>query len=81
MKTPERFAELKLIVRLVPIVRRVMIGVAGRPSIECTVTVIQKEKKALHKLGDHYIAYRAAEMSKLVREALIIEVRCHEQNS
>jgi hypothetical protein len=43
--------------------------------------ISKNEKKALHKLGDEYMAYRDAKMSKLVREALIIEVKCHEQNS
>jgi hypothetical protein len=40
-----------------------------------------REKKALHKLGDHYMAFRDADLSRIVREGLIIEVRCHEQNS
>lgn len=40
-----------------------------------------KEKKALHKLGDEYMAYSDAKLSKQVQERLIFEVRCHEQNS
>jgi hypothetical protein len=40
-----------------------------------------KEKNALHKQGDNYMAYRDAEMSKAVRDGLIIEVMCHEQDS
>ena len=39
------------------------------------------EEKALRKLGDEYMAYSNAELSKLVQERLIVEVRCHEQNS
>jgi hypothetical protein len=42
--------------------------------------ISKKEKKALHKLGDQYMAYRDADISKLTREGLIIEVKCHEQN-
>jgi hypothetical protein len=40
-----------------------------------------KEEKALRKLGDEYMAYSNAELSNLVLERLIVEVRCHEQNS
>jgi len=43
--------------------------------------ISRKEKKALHKLADHYMAYRDSELSMVVQEGLIIEVRCHEQNS
>jgi hypothetical protein len=39
------------------------------------------EEKALRKLGDEYMAYSNAELSKLVQERLIVEVRCDEQNS
>lgn len=44
-------------------------------------TITKKEKKALHKIGDEYMAFRDAQLAKMVREELIIEVRCHEQNS
>jgi hypothetical protein len=40
-----------------------------------------REKKALHKLGDEYMAFRDADLSGMVRDGLIIEVRCNEQNS
>ena len=43
--------------------------------------ISKKEKKALHKLGDQYMAYSNAEISELVRKQLVIEVACHEQNS
>jgi hypothetical protein len=37
--------------------------------------VSKKERLALLKLGDHYMKLSEAEMSKLVREKLVIEVR------
>lgn len=43
--------------------------------------ISKKEKKALLKLGDHYMAFGDADMTKLVREELIIEVRCHEPDT
>ncbi len=39
-----------------------------------------KEKTALHKQGDNYMAYRDDDMSKLVQNGLIIEVMYHEQD-
>jgi hypothetical protein len=36
--------------------------------------ITSKEKKALHKQGDNYMAYREADMSKLVQDGLIVEV-------
>jgi hypothetical protein len=38
--------------------------------------ISKKEKKALQKLGDQYMEYKGDQMSQLVREGLIIEVRC-----
>jgi hypothetical protein len=43
--------------------------------------ISSREKKALHKLGDDYMAFRDADLSRMVRDGLIIEVRCNEQNS
>jgi hypothetical protein len=43
--------------------------------------ISKKEKEALDKIGAVYIRYTDAELSKLVREGLIIEVKCYEQNS
>ena len=43
--------------------------------------ISRKEKAALQRLGEQYLAYRDAEMSELARKGLIIEVRCHEPNS
>jgi hypothetical protein len=43
--------------------------------------ISSREKKALHKLGDEYMAFRDADLSGMVRDGLIIEVRCNEQNS
>jgi hypothetical protein len=43
--------------------------------------ISQREKKALHKLGDQYMEYRDADLSRMVRDRVIIEVRCNEQNS
>ena len=40
-----------------------------------------RKKTALHKLGDHYMTFREVDLSNMVRDELIIEVRCHEQNS
>ncbi len=43
--------------------------------------ITPREKQALHKLGDHYMTFRDADMSKLVQDGSIIEVICHEQDS
>jgi hypothetical protein len=43
--------------------------------------ITPKEKKALHKLGDHYLAQSATVLAKAIRDGDIIEVRCHEQDS
>jgi hypothetical protein len=43
--------------------------------------ISSREEKALRKLGNEYMAYSIAELSMLVQEGLIVEVRCHEQNS
>ncbi len=43
--------------------------------------ISREEKEALRKLGDAYVAYHDAQLAKMVREGLIIEVECHEQNS
>jgi hypothetical protein len=40
-----------------------------------------KEKRALHKLGDHYMAFDDAGVSELVQDGSIFEVVCHEQDS
>lgn len=37
--------------------------------------ISSKEKKALHKLGDEYMSYSNANLSKQVQERLIFEVR------
>jgi hypothetical protein len=39
-----------------------------------------REKQALHKLGDHYMTFSDAALSRTVRDGGIVEVRCHEQN-
>jgi hypothetical protein len=43
--------------------------------------ISKKEKIALLRLGDHYMAFSDAEMTKLVREGLSIEVACHEPDT
>jgi hypothetical protein len=40
-----------------------------------------KERRALRKLGDQFMEYRDAELSEMVQDKAIIEVRCHEQDS
>jgi hypothetical protein len=40
--------------------------------------ISKNEKRALHKLGEQYMEYQDAQMSKLCAEGLIIEVWCHE---
>jgi hypothetical protein len=39
-----------------------------------------REKEALHKLGDCYMTFSDAALSRTVRDGGIIEVRRHEQN-
>jgi hypothetical protein len=43
--------------------------------------ISREEKEALRKLGDVYMAYHDAQLTGMVREGLIIEADCHEQNS
>jgi hypothetical protein len=40
--------------------------------------ISSKEEKALRKLGDEYMAYSGAKLSKQVQERLIVEVKYHE---
>jgi hypothetical protein len=40
-----------------------------------------REKNALHKLGDLYMTFSAAALSKALQDGDIIEVRCYEQDS
>jgi len=43
--------------------------------------ISKKEKLALSKLGDHYMRLSNADMTKLVRGELLIEVECHEPDT
>jgi hypothetical protein len=43
--------------------------------------ISKKEKLALLKLGDHYMGLSDADMTKLVREELIIEVERHQPDT
>jgi len=42
--------------------------------------ITKKEKAALLKLGDQYMGYDDATMSRLAAKRLIVEIRCHEQD-
>jgi hypothetical protein len=42
--------------------------------------ITAQEKKALQRLGEEYMAYDDAKMSKLVATGLILEIGCHEQD-
>jgi hypothetical protein len=43
--------------------------------------ITKKEKKALRMLGDVYMEYTDATLTKQIAEGLILEIVCNEQNS
>lgn len=43
--------------------------------------ITKKERAALLKLGEQYMRYDDTTMSKLVARRLIVEIRCHEQDT
>ncbi len=43
--------------------------------------ITKKEKDALHEFGDLYMSFSDSKIDKLVKDTLLTEVKCHEQDS